>query len=73
MKPSVIREMTTEEIKDKISEETDALVKLKMHHAVSQLENPMQLRFRRRDIARLKTELTKREINEKRNTTKNTK
>lgn len=61
MKPSVIKEMTTEEIKDKISEETDALVKLKMHHAVSQLENPLQLRFRRRDVARLKTELTKRE------------
>jgi large subunit ribosomal protein L29 len=61
MKPSVIKEMTTEEIKDKISEETDALVKLRMHHAVSQLENPLQLRYRRRDIARLKTELTKRE------------
>lgn len=61
MKPSVIREMTSEEIKDKISEEKDALAKLRMHHAVSTLENPLQLRYRRKDIARLKTELTKRE------------
>ncbi len=61
MKPSVIREMTTEEIRDKISEEKESLVKLKMHHAVSQLENPTQLRYRRREIARLITELTKRE------------
>ncbi len=65
--------MTTEEIKDKISDETDALKKLKMHHAVSPLENPLQLRYRRKDIARLKTELTKREISEKQNITKNTK
>lgn len=65
MKPSVIKEMTTEEIKDKISDEKAALTKLKMHHAVSQLENPMQLRYRRRDIARFKTELTKREKNKK--------
>lgn len=60
MKTSVIREMKTDEISDKISEETEALRKLKMHHAVSPLENPLQLRFRRKDIARLKTELTKR-------------
>lgn len=65
MKPSVIKEMTTEEIKDKISEETEALTKLRMHHAVSQLENPLQLRYRRKDIARLKTELTKREKTKK--------
>lgn len=65
MKPSVIREMTTEEITDKISEESEALTKLKMHHAVSQLENPLQLRYRRKDIARLKTELTQREKSSK--------
>lgn len=67
MKSTVIREMTTEEIKDKLSEETEALVKLKMHHVVSQLENPLQLRFRRKDIARLNTELTKREKDAKKN------
>ena len=62
MKASVITEMTTEEIKDKLSEEVEMLSKLKLSHAVSPLENPMQLKGRRQDIARLKTELNKREL-----------
>ncbi len=62
MKASVITEMTTEEIKDKLSEEVEMLSKLKLSHAVSPLENPMQLKGRRQDVARLKTELNKREL-----------
>jgi large subunit ribosomal protein L29 len=62
MKASVITEMTTDEIKDKLSEEVEMVSKLKLSHAVSPLENPMQLKGRRQDIARLKTELNKREL-----------
>ena len=65
MKASVISEMTTDEIKDKLSEEVEMVSKLKLSHAVSPLENPMQLKDRRQDVARLKTELNKRELESK--------
>ena len=63
MKQSEICELTTEEIKEKIATEQSALTKLKMNHAVSPLENPMLIRVTRRNIARLMTELRKRELN----------
>lgn len=63
MKTSEIKDLTTEEIKEKIETEKAALNKMKMNHAVSPLENPMLIRTTRRNIARLMTELRKRELN----------
>ena len=63
MKPSEIKDLTTEEIREKIETEKAALTKMKMNHAVSPLENPMLIRTTRRNIARLMTELRKRELN----------
>lgn len=63
MKTSEIKDLTTEEVKEKIESEKSALTKLKMNHAVSPLENPMLIRTTRRNIARLMTELRKRELN----------
>lgn len=63
MKQSEICELTTEEIKEKIATEQSTLTKLKMNHAVSPLENSMIIRATRRNIARLMTELRKRELN----------
>lgn len=60
MKSSVIREMTTEEIEDKLVDEKATLAKFKMQHAISPLENPLVIREKRKVVARLKTELTKR-------------
>jgi large subunit ribosomal protein L29 len=60
MKSSVIREMTTEEIEDRLIDEKSTLAKLKMQHAISPLENPLVLRERKNDVARLMTELTRR-------------
>jgi len=37
-------------------------IDLKMAHSISPLENPIQLRDMRRTVARLATELTKREL-----------
>lgn len=62
MKTSEIRDLTTEEIKEKINAERNALLKLRLNHAVSPLENPMQIRMARKNIARLLTELRKREL-----------
>ena len=63
MKTSEIKDLTTEEISEKIETEKAALTKMKMNHAVSPLENPMLIRTTRRNIARLMTELRKRELN----------
>ena len=62
MKQSVIKEMKTDEIEERLQIEVDSYEKMKFNHAVSQLENPLSLRTKRRAIARLKTELRKREL-----------
>ncbi len=60
MEPKVIREMTTPEILERLDEERKQLVKLKLNHAVSPLENPNKIKVYRKTIARLMTELTSR-------------
>jgi large subunit ribosomal protein L29 len=67
MKNSEIREMTTKEVVERIDTERAMLAKLRLNHAVSPLENPLKLRETRRNIARLNTELRKREVNENSN------
>jgi len=63
MKSSVIREMSLTELKERIENEKTMLIKLRMNHLVSSLENPLKLKYARKTIARLSTELTKREKN----------
>jgi large subunit ribosomal protein L29 len=63
MKISVIKEMTTSELLERLSEEAKQLTKLKINHAVTPLENPMRIGEYRKTIARIKTELRAREIN----------
>ena len=63
MKTSEIKDLNTEEKREKIEKEKADLTKMKMNHAVSPLENPMLIRTTRRNIARLMTELRKRELN----------
>ncbi|GET19817.1 MULTISPECIES: 50S ribosomal protein L29 [Prolixibacter] len=65
MKTSEIRELTTAEIVEKIDNANEELVRMKMNHAVSPLDNPLRIRHTRRDIARLQTELRKRQLEEK--------
>ena len=60
MKPSVIREMTTEEVADQLTEIKATIASLRMQHAISPLENPLVLREKKKVRARLMTELTKR-------------
>ncbi len=64
MKPNVIREMSTGELKERLDEEVKQLQKLKLNHSVSPLENPMKIQLYRKTIARIKTELRKRAIEE---------
>lgn len=65
MKNSEIIELTTAELKERVETEKAALNKLTMNHTVTPLENPMQVRAARKTIARMMTELRKRELTEK--------
>ncbi len=62
MKQNVIREMSTSELLERLEEEKKHLRKLKLNHAVSPLENPMKIKAYRKTVARIITELHKREI-----------
>ena len=50
------------DLKARITEDQLRLKKLEFAHAISPLENPMSIRGLRKDIARLKTELKKKEL-----------
>ena len=54
--------MSEEDLKARIEEDELRLKKLKFAHAVSPLENPMSIRDVRKDLARLKTELRKKQL-----------
>jgi large subunit ribosomal protein L29 len=60
MKQSIVKDLTTEEIRDRIKEEKSNYARLQMSHAVSPADSPIRMRSTRRLIARLKTELKKR-------------
>ena len=55
------REMTTEELKKKIFDSRKSYSEIKLQHVVSQIENPLQIKYKRRDIARMLTELKNRD------------
>ena len=65
MKSSEIRELTIEELMERLESEESMMVRMKMNHAVSPLDNPNKIIETRKDIARLKTEVTARQIQEK--------
>ncbi len=60
MKYSEIKELTLEELKDRIREEKAAYTKLKFSHSISAIENPLRIKMARRTVAQLNTELTNR-------------
>ncbi|NHF58230.1 50S ribosomal protein L29 [Flavobacteriaceae bacterium TP-CH-4] len=61
MKKQEVKELSIEELKEKLAEYKKQHADLKMAHFVTPLENPLQIRKARRTAARLATELTKRE------------
>ncbi|MFA3782839.1 50S ribosomal protein L29 [Melioribacteraceae bacterium 4301-Me] len=64
MKMYEIREMSTEEIKKRILEEEINLTDLRFQHELKNLTNTAKLRLVKKDIARLKTVLKQRQIEE---------
>ena len=57
-----LKDLTVTDIKARIDEDQLRLKKLEFAHAISPLENPMSIRGLRKHIARLKTELKKKEL-----------
>ena len=57
-----LKDISDADLKAKIQEDELRLKKLEFAHAITPLENPVSIRSLRRDVARLKTELTKRAL-----------
>jgi large subunit ribosomal protein L29 len=62
MKNSEIIALTTEELQERVKTENTSQQNLKFAHSISPLENPLRITQSRKLIARLKTELRKREL-----------
>jgi large subunit ribosomal protein L29 len=65
MKSSEIRELSNQELLERIDNEKTSLVRMKLNHAISPLENPQKIKESRKTIARLITEKRRREMNDK--------
>ncbi|MBV8253930.1 MAG: 50S ribosomal protein L29 [Chitinophaga sp.] len=57
-----LKSLSEQELKEKISAEQLRLKKMTFGHAITPIENPMSIRSVRRDIARMNTELRKRQL-----------
>ncbi len=64
MKTTEIRELTVKEIIERIQTEKDSLGKMKMNHAITPMDNPLQIKAVRRDIARMQTVLRQKQNEE---------
>jgi large subunit ribosomal protein L29 len=64
MKIAEVRELTTKEIAERIQTESVRLDQMSLQHSLSPLDNTAQIKDIRRDIARLKTILRERELNQ---------
>ncbi len=58
MKNPEIKALKIEDLKERLATEQESYKKLKFAHAISPIENPMQIKEARKLIARLQTELT---------------
>ncbi len=67
MEKEVIRELGTAELIERLEEDKKQLVRLRLNHAVSPLENPNKIKSYKKAIARMETELRRRQIEEAKN------
>jgi large subunit ribosomal protein L29 len=64
MKTSEIRELSTPDLIERIDTERTMMVRMKLNHAITPLDNPQKIKHTRLTIARLITELRNRQMNE---------
>jgi large subunit ribosomal protein L29 len=67
MNTSEIKELSTSDLLERIDTERTLLVRMKLNHAITPLDNPQKVKDVKLTIARLLTELRTREMNKKSN------
>jgi len=60
MKNAELIELTNKELNERLDNEKDYLLRLRLNHAISPLDNPMKIKESRRNIAMIMTEINKR-------------
>lgn len=65
MKASEIRELSTDEMRQKANDLSEELFNLRFRHGVGQLENTQKIKATKRDLARVKTILKEIELKNK--------
>tara|TARA_Y100000766_G_C18771220_1_gene538400 strand:+ start:275 stop:469 length:195 start_codon:yes stop_codon:yes gene_type:complete len=60
MKAQVYTDMPLNELNDLLNSEREKLIKMKMSHSVSPIENPMKIKYAKKTVARIMTEITRR-------------
>lgn len=65
MKIAEIRELATTDLVERVEAEVAKYNQMVLNHSISPLENPAQIKQLRRTIARMKTVLRERELNNK--------
>lgn len=66
MKAKELRELTSEQLTEKLNEFKSELFSLRFQLATGQLENTARIKFVKKDIAKVKTILAERKLNEAR-------
>jgi large subunit ribosomal protein L29 len=67
MKTSEIKELSTPDLLERIDTEKSNLIRMRLNHAITPLENTMKLKEAKLTVARLLTELRARELKQKSN------
>ncbi|HHW54477.1 MAG: 50S ribosomal protein L29 [bacterium] len=62
MKAEALRDLTDQELQEKLNDFKEELFNLRFQLATGQLENPLRIRNVRKTIARIKTILREREL-----------
>lgn len=65
MKKESYKEVSTQDLRDRLAEMEKDYIQLTANHAVSPLDSPAKITHARKAIARVKTELRQRELNNK--------
>lgn len=55
MKSQEIRDLSPQELEDRIAELEEEMFRLRLQNQTGQLDNPLRVRMARRDLARCKT------------------
>ena len=62
MKKESLKELSVNDLNERLEQAQEQLLKMRLNHAASPLENPNLIRATRKNIARILTELRRREL-----------